>query len=64
MAREPTYNLEKVCPLCYSTVELFGPIKRDQWRCTNPLCGNHKKFGGYLIGDNLIDRDRVKIKVV
>jgi len=58
-----TFNEEKVCPNCYSTVESFGRKDLDQWRCTNPLCTNHKYNLGYLIGENLIEKTRIEIIV-
>jgi tRNA(Ile2) C34 agmatinyltransferase TiaS len=57
------YNENKVCPNCFSTVESFGKHSLNQWRCTNPLCRNSKYNLGYLIGENLIERSHIQIKI-
>lgn len=63
MAREPIYNLQQVCPECYSTVQLLGKIEHQMWRCTNPMCKYSKQKDGVVAGRHLIDKKRIEVIV-
>ena len=63
MPKEPVYHDSKVCPECFSTIMGFGRPSLKPWRCCDPTCTNSKEHDWFLIEDELIERNRVKIEV-
>jgi len=61
VVKQPVYHETKICPDCFSTVIQLGRPSLDQWRCCDPLCPNSKNKMGFLVGDELIEKDSIFI---